>query len=447
MAARLQAECPPGGICVSRSVRDHVRGRLGLSFEELGALNLKNIAFPVEAFVVKLGVAVATTPKSVEQSLLRGGHEVLPLPDKPSIAVLAFTNMSGDLDQEYFSDGISEDIITELSHSRSLFVIARNSSFTYKGHAVDLKQVARELGVRYILEGSVRRNRDRVRVTAQLVDAETSNHLWAERYDRQLADIFAVQDEITVAVATAIQPAIADAELRRTLRKPPENLGAWEAYQRGLWHLAKANQADNARASNFFHRAIAIDATFAAAYSGLAFACRREGDIFATQTLDEAARLAEMWARKAVEIDSADADALAVLAFSTPYGNREERYERIARAIRVNPNSSRANGVKGAFLLFDGHPLEARESLLTALRLNPRDSNNAILRHQIAISYYFEREYAKAAEAARHAIAQHPEFPLTYRWLAAALGQLNRADEAGDALRKAIEVSPNTSPH
>jgi adenylate cyclase len=175
----------------------------------------------------------------------------------------------------------------------------------------------------------------------------------------------------------------------------------------------------------------------------LALACRREGDTYATQTLDEAARLAEVWARKAVEIDSADADALAVLAFSTPYGNREEGYERIARAIRANPNSSRANGVKGAFLLFDGHPLEAREALLTALRLNPRDSNNAILRHQIAISYYFEREYASAAEAARHAIAQHPEFPLTYRWLAAVLGQLNRADEAGDALRRAIEVSPN----
>ena len=442
VAARIQAECPPGGICVTRAVRDHVQDRLGLSFEELGPVKLKNIARPVEAFVVITDGA--TVPKSVEHSLLRGGHEILPLPDKPSIAVLAFTNMSGDLDQEYFSDGISEDIITELSRSRSLFVIARNTSFTYKGHAVDLKQVARELGVRYILEGSVRRNRDRVRVTAQLVDAETSNHLWAERYDRQLADIFSVQDEITVAVATAIQPAIADAELRRTLRKQPENLGAWEAYQRGLWHLAKANQADNAWARDFFHQAIAIDATFAAAYSGLALACRREGDTYATLTLDEAARLAETWARKAVEIDSADADALAVLAFSTPYGNREEGYERIARAIGANPNSSRANGVKGAFLLFDGHPLEGREALLTALRLNPRDSNNAILRHQIAISYYFEREYSSAAEAARHAIAQHPEFPLTYRWLAAALGQLGRADEAGDALRKAIEVSPKS---
>ena len=159
------------------------------------------------------------------------------MPDKPSIAVLAFTNMSGDPEQEYFSDGIADDIITELSRIRWLFVIARNSSFTYKGHAIDVKQVGRELGVRYVLEGSVRRGGERVRVNAQLIDAETGNHVWAERYDRDLADVFAVQDEITLAVTRAIGPAVADAEQRRALRKPPGNLGAWESYQRGLWHL------------------------------------------------------------------------------------------------------------------------------------------------------------------------------------------------------------------
>jgi adenylate cyclase len=176
VAARLQAECPPGGICVSRSVRDHVHGRLDLAFEELGTLHLKNIARPVEAFALKLDVAT-TAPKSVERSPVSGGHEVPVILDKPSIAVLAFTNMSGDLEQEYFSDGVAEDIITELSRSRSLFVIARNSSFTYKGRAIAIKQVAAELGVRYVVEGSVRRSGDRVRVTAQLVDAETANHI------------------------------------------------------------------------------------------------------------------------------------------------------------------------------------------------------------------------------------------------------------------------------
>ena len=229
VAVRLQAECPPGGICVSRSVRDHVHDRLDLAFEELGALRLKNIGRPVEAFILKLEAA-ASAPRSIER-------EALPLPDKPSIAVLAFTNMSGDPDQEYFSDGLAEDIITELSRSRSLFVIARNSSFTYKGHAVDVKQVARELGVRYVVEGSVRRSGGRVRVTAQLIDAETGNHIWAERYDRHIEEVFAVQDEITTAVANAIIPAISGLEQRRALRKRPENLGAWEAYQCGLWYM------------------------------------------------------------------------------------------------------------------------------------------------------------------------------------------------------------------
>ena len=210
VAARLQGECPPGGICVSRQVRDHVQDRLNLAFEELGALSLKNIARPVEGFVIRIN-AVAIT-KSVERSLVHGTGEALPLPNKPSIAVLAFNNMSGDSEQEYFADGISEDIIAALSRSRSIFVIARSSSFTYKGRAVDVRQVARELGVRYVLEGSVRRSGARVRVVAQLIEAETGNHIWAERFDRALEDVFAVQDETTSAVVTAIIPAVADAE-------------------------------------------------------------------------------------------------------------------------------------------------------------------------------------------------------------------------------------------
>jgi adenylate cyclase len=207
-------------------VRDHVHGRLDLAFQEIGALNLKNIARPVEAFVVRLG-----QPAPVPGPLVHDSRETLPLPGKPSIAVLAFTNMSGDLDQEYFSDGIADDIITELSRSRSLFVIARNSSFTYKGRVAGIKQVAQELGVRYVLKGSVRRGGDRVRVSAQLIDAEAGNHVWADRYDRHLVDVFAVQDEITDAVANAIGPAISQAERQRAMRKPPDNLDAWEAYQ------------------------------------------------------------------------------------------------------------------------------------------------------------------------------------------------------------------------
>ena len=233
VAARLQGECQPGGICVSRAVRDHVHDRLDLAFEKLGLLSLKNITRPVEAFVLRPSFATAN---SVERMIVEDTTKTLPLPDRPSIAVLAFTNMSGDPEQEYFSDGIAEDITTELSRMRSLFVIARNSSFTYKGHAVDARQVARELGVHYIVEGSVRRAGNRIRIVAQLIDAITGSHVWAERFDRDLADIFAVQDEITHSIVQALGPAISQAEQQRALRRPPESLSAWEAYQRALSH-------------------------------------------------------------------------------------------------------------------------------------------------------------------------------------------------------------------
>ena len=337
VAARLQAECPPGGICVSRAVRDHVHDRLDLAYEELGALDLKNIARPVEAFVLRLDTA-ATTWKSIERSLVHDTGEALPLPEKPSIAVLAFTNMSGDPEQEYFSDGVADDIITLLSHSRSLFVTARNSSFTYKGRAIDVKQAARELGVRYVLEGSVRASDGRVRVNAQLINAETGNHLWAERYDRDRADVFAVQDEITIAVSRAVEPAVADAERPRALRKPPGNLGAWEAYQRGQWHLWQMRLEDVPRARKFFNRALELDATLAAAHIGLASLYTMEGFFFASRPVAEAVALAADEARKAVDLDPTDADAHAFRAFSSGHtGDHAGGFDHVERALSNKP--------------------------------------------------------------------------------------------------------------
>ena len=254
-----------------------MRGQAALDFEELGPLKLKNIDSPVEAFVLRLDAAT-TTPKSIERSLVHNTGEALPAPDKPSIAVLAFTNMSGDPEQEYFSDGVAEDIITELSRSRSLFVIARNSSFTYKGRAMDVKLVAHELGVRYVLEGSVRRSGSRIRVTTQLIDAETGNHIWAERYDRALEDVFAVQDEITGAVATEIGPAISEAERERAIRKPTANLSAWEAYHRGLWHISRDSNSDLDLGLGFFRRAVALDSLFAEPHVSLAHFYRSDGN-------------------------------------------------------------------------------------------------------------------------------------------------------------------------
>ena len=269
VAARLEALAEPGGICVSRVVRDQVRDKLTFSFEDMGQQQVKNIARPVRDL-----------PRGGRQSSrwltdsCRGSMPSSPLalPDKPSVAVLPFTNMSGDPEQEFVADGIAEDVITALSRYPSLFVIARNSCFTYKGHSVDVKQVGRELGVRYVLEGSMRKAGNRIRVSAQLIEAGTGNHVWAERYDRDLADIFAVQDEITHALTIALTPAIADAELRRAIRKPPESLDAWAAYQRGLWHLSKADPEEDTIAQNFLRQAIHLDPHFAPGYSALALA-------------------------------------------------------------------------------------------------------------------------------------------------------------------------------
>jgi adenylate cyclase len=428
IAARLEPLAEPGGICISARVREDAAGKMVLEVNDLGTPELKGIAGKVQVFRVRLGM-----PE----------RPALLLPDRPSVAVLAFTNMSGDLEQEYFSDGIADDIITELSRSRALFVIARNSSFTYKGRAVDVKQVARELGVRYVIEGSVRRSGGRARVTAQLIDAETGNHVWAERYDRDVNEVFAVQDEITAAVVAAIQPAIADAELQRTMRKAPENLGAWEAYQRGLWHMRKAGPLDSEQAQTFFQRAMSLDASFAPACAAMASTYLLQGAIYATRPLQDALGLASYWARRAIEIDANDAEAHAALAWSTSgTGDLAAAWEHLSLALASNPNSAWANCIKGGLLAYGGRQSEGRQALLIALRLSPRDPLEAFSLGLLAAAYYFEHDYARALEAARRAVSRYPALPMGHRFLAVTLGQLGRADEARGALQRAVEVSP-----
>jgi len=435
VAVRLQAECPPGAICVTRAVRDHVRGRIDLAFEALGALSLKNIPEPVEAFLLQ--------PDARPQPATHGAAAYPPLPGKPSIAVLAFTNMSRDIEQEYFSDGIADDIITELSRSRSLFVIARNSSFTYKGRAFDVKQVARELGVRYVVEGGVRRSGGRVRVTAQLIDAETGNHIWAERYDRDLTEIFTVQDEITAAIVAAILPAVSDVEQRRALRKPPERLDAWESYQRGLWHMRRCNARDNSRAQDFFNRAIDTDPSFGPAYSALAMALNLEGAAYGARPLEDAIRLAGNQARDAVAIDPTDAEAQAVVAMQQFAVDCDDvGLAILTKLLLHNPNAAWAHGIRGIILVQLGRSSEGREALLMAEQLNPRDPSAALFPTHLVIADYYDAEYARAATLAKIVIERYPGYPLAYRWLAAALGQLGRTGEARLALKTAIQVSP-----
>src|SRR5262245_33449031 len=296
IAARLESIAETGCVCISGEAFAHVHRRLQLRFVDIGEHQLKNITNPVRVYRIDAAQHFRGAPQT---------RATLALPDKPSLAVLPFTNLSGDPDQEYFGDGIAEDILTDLAKLRWLFVIARNSSFTFRGKAIDVRLVSRELGVRYVLEGSVRPAANRVRVTAQLIDATTGSQVWASRYDRDLADIFTVQDEITAAIAAAIRPAIIDVEQRRALHKPAEHLGAWEAYHRGLWHLAMDSREHLEIARNFFEQATVIEPSFAAAYAALARIACRVSYSFQATSLSEAARAAERLARRALALDPA----------------------------------------------------------------------------------------------------------------------------------------------
>ena len=431
IAARLEARAAPGGICIARTVLTQTRGKLAFSVEDLGEQALKNIAQPVHVFRV------------VIEDRRPSAAAVLVLPDKPSIAVLPFDNMSRDPEQEYFSDGTAEDIITALSRYPSLFVIARNSSFTYKGRAVDVKQVGRDLGVRYVLEGSLRKAGNRVRVTAQLVEAATGNHIWAERYDRDLADIFALQDEITDAVTTAVAPAIADAERQRAMRRPPGNLDVWAAYRRGLFQLTKATPEDDLSAEQFFRQAIEIDPTFAGPYSALALVLLQRAAVHQRLGMAEAQVAAEALARRAVTLDGGNAEARSCLGWALQArGELAGALVEIDRALAMSPNLATAHGQRGATLIFSGRPNDGLAALKTCIRLDPRDPFMAVRLLHVTCGLYFARDYEAAVEAARSLIRSYPDFPMIYRWPAAALGQLGRTAEAKEALDKAVSLAP-----
>jgi adenylate cyclase len=374
-----------------------------------------------------------------------GPATVLVPPDRPSIAVLPFDNMSGDAAQEYFADGMVEDIITLLSRSRSLFVIARNSSFTYKGRAVDVKQVARELGVRYVLEGSVRSGGSRVRITAQLIDAGTGNHIWAQRYDRDVADVFAVQDEIAEAVVTAIVPAVADLERRRSVRKPPESLGAWEAYQRGLWHLARISTADNAAAKSFFSRAIASDPTFAPAHAELAHALQLEGTLYQVRPVADAVDDAIVAAKRAIALDPLDATGHKSMALGLLVrADRDGALAAARQALAISPSYATAWQVLGTVLIFSGAPRDGLDALRKAMRLDPYDPVHYLRLAHVVSAHYFLREYDAAIEAAKEALRHYPDFPWLRGLLPAALAQAGRADEAARALQDSITHFPRS---
>jgi TolB-like protein/Tfp pilus assembly protein PilF len=372
------------------------------------------------------------TDTPTKQAETRGQVPTLPearaLPDKPSIAVLPFANMSPDPEQEFFADGIADDITSDLSREHSLFVISRNSSFTYKGRTVDTKSVGRELGVRYVLEGSIRRDDTRIRMNVRLIEAETGVQIWGERYDRAILGIFAIQDEISTAVVRAINPAIVHAERQRSIQKPPESLSAWEAWHRALGFMAKR---DISGRRDLLEQAVALTPRFASAHAMLAFHYTAEATSGMGPSHLESARLAEKTARTAIDLDPRNSLAHAILAWTlTQLGDMGPALEEANIAIALNSNDPWGYVSKGFYLMLSGSPAEAREPLASALRLDPRGPIAPLIWHLRALACYFERDYRAAEASARQVIREYPEFPRPRITAAASLAQLGRVGEA-----------------
>jgi len=367
----------------------------------------------------------------------------LPLPDRPAIAVLPFINMGGDAEQEYFSDGISEDIITALSKLRWFFVIARNSSFIYKGKAVHLQQVADELGVRYVLEGSVRKGGDRVRITAQLNDVATGSHIWAERYDRELADVFAVQDEITEAIVAAIEPQLYAAENFRAQRKPPNSLDAWDLVMRALSHYWRVTRQDNMVAQALLEKATAVDPNYGQALGVLATSHMFSAHMGWTD-LAMVAPIAERAALAAILIDSEDPWAHLALGGVYLFARRfDDCLAEFELALRLNPNFSLAQGYHGLALCYCGRWEEGNVAAHRALRLSPRDPFSAIYCGIAAYAQFVGGNYDEAIRLAREGIRQRGDFVGAHRVLTAAAGMAGQGDLAKVALQELCRAQPN----
>ena len=369
----------------------------------------------------------------------------LPLPDRPAIAVLPFINMSGDSEQEYFSDGISEDIITALSKLRWFFVIARNSSFIYKGKAVHMKQVAEELGVGYVVEGGVRKSGDRVRITAQLNDVATGSHIWAEHYDRSLADVFAVQDEITEAIVAAIEPQLYAAENFHAKRKPPDSMDAWDLVMRALSHYWRVTRQDNVVAQALFEKAIAIDPSYGQAHGVLATSHTFSAHM-GWEDMAAATPVAERAALATIRADSEDPWAHHALGcvylFTRRFDNSLAEFE---LALRLNPNFSLAQGYYGLALSYCGRWEEADAAARRALRLSPRDPFSAVYYGIAAYAQFSGRNYDEAIRLSREGIRQRSDFVGAHRVLTAAAGMAGHTDIARVALRELRRAQPNIS--
>ena len=433
VAARLEGIADPGGICVSARVQEDVRGNLDLALDDIGEQRLKNIERPVRVYRI-LSENKATRPRPA-----------LALPDRPSIAVLPFQNMSGDPEQDYFADGVVEELITALSRFRQLFVIARNSSFTYKDRAADVKEVGRELGVRYVLEGSVRRAANRVRITAQLIDAQTGGHLWANRFDGTPEDIFDLQDQVTTSVVGAIIPKLEEVEFNRSKFKPTESLDAYDYYLRAMMYFNQWTDETIGKALDLFYKAIELDPEFASA-NGLAAWCyvRRKLSGW-MKNPGEMAEL-ERLARHAIKLANDDAVALfsGGWALVQVEGSVEEGVAALNRALTLNPNMTSAWLLSGWTKIYIGEPDEAIEHLVHAMRLNPLDPLFQRMQTGVAAAHFLAGRYEQSSSYAHTALQQHPNYLPLLRVAAASHALAGKMIEAEKAVAQICRQDPTS---
>jgi TolB-like protein len=436
VAARLEALADPGGICLSRAARNQVFGKVDIAFDDLGEFEVKNIALPIHVYRVAASAIAPTEISTPAQP---------PRVEKPSIAVLPFVNMSGDPEQEYFSDGITEDIITALSRLHWFLVIARNSTFVYKGKAVDVKQVGRELGVRYVLEGSVRKAGNRIRVAAQLVDAKNGTHHWAQNYDREITDIFALQDDITQSVTAAIEPKLLAAEGLRSQSRSPADLSAWDLVTRALTHYGRMTTGESENAIALLRQAVEKYPDYGPAHSLLAFVLLVSGHVGWMRKSDDFSDAARL-ARRAAELDDEDPWAhlaLGYLAFTERQTN--ETVREYKRALELNPNFAMAFGYLGWAFVFDGQSEEAIGYFQQALRMSPHDPLKAFFYSGTGVAHYYARRYDEAIEWVRRAIGERPGFTAAHRILCASLAQAGMTAQSQEAVAKLREIQPDIS--
>jgi adenylate cyclase len=435
VAVRLEGIADPGGILISEKVYSEVEGKLDVGFEDRGEQQLKNISKPVRAYAVHAGAYSALTERL---------SAAPPLPDKPSIAVLPFQNISGDPEQEYFADGMVEEITTALSRFHWLFVIARNSSFTFKGKAVDIKEVGRRLGVRYVLEGSVRKASGKVRITGQLIDAATGAHIWADRFERDLTDVFALQDEVTIAVVSAIQPKLLQTEIAMATRRRPENLTAYDLFLRTMQQFYLTTREGLAETIRLAHRALELDPRFGLV-AALAGMCHTRNVIWGYANDPQFDRTESVrLLRLALSVDDSDPDTLAMAALISAFmvGDCESEIEMADRAVALNPNSFNAWNYRGWVYQIAGLPEEGVRSFERAIRMSPVDPLLHLSFLGMGVAFIELRRFDEAIVAGKKALRQNPSFAQTYRCLASAFAHLGRDAEAREAAARALEFDP-----